>query len=118
MAKSQSNEIEFSEWVNSVLLVGKVSSAAEELELPSGETLVRFRVVIPRELTSKQSASRATVDTIDCVTFKSSVQRKVHTLEVGNIVELEGQIRRRFWKAGAGVASRVEVEVSTIKRVA
>ena len=118
MAKSQSNETDFSDWVNSVLLVGRVSSESEEINLPSGETLIRFRIVIPREITSRQAPSRATVDTIDCVTFKPVVQKKVRTLQVGTIVELEGQIRRRFWKAGAGVASRVEVEVVTIKRMA
>ncbi|MBU6348411.1 MAG: single-stranded DNA-binding protein [Actinomycetales bacterium] len=109
---------EFSEWVNRVHLVGRVSSESEEIELPSGESLVRFRLVVPRQLSAREkSLTKTTVDTIDCVTFQSGLQRKCRKLLVGQIVELEGKIRRRFWKAGAGVASRVEIEVMTINKV-
>ena len=118
MVKSQNTKTEFDEWVNSVLLVGRVTSEADEFELPSGELLVRFRVVVPRDASKQaQQNSRATVDTVDCVTFKTPVQRKARALNIGDVVELEGELRRRFWKAGAGVASRVEVEVTSVKEV-
>jgi len=103
--------LDFADWQNSVLLVGRVTSEAEEIALPSGETLVRFRIVVPRE----KPTTKATVDTIDCVTFKAVSQRKARTLAIGDIVEITGELRRRFWKAGAGVASRVEVEISSLK---
>lgn len=95
------------EWLNSVHLVGRVTTTGEELELPSGDLLVKFRVVIPRE----NPTTKATVDTIDCVAVAKSVQRKAMKFELDEIVEIEGSLRHRFWKAGAGVASRVEVEV-------
>ena len=106
-------DTEFAEWQNSVLLVGRVTSEAEEIGLPSGEVLVRFRIVVPRH----KPTTKTTVDTIDCVTFKSVSQRKARTLSVGDIVEITGELRRRFWKAGAGVASRVEVEVGSLKAI-
>jgi len=105
--------LDFADWQNSVLLVGRVTSEAEEIALPSGETLVRFRIVVPRD----KPTTKATVDTIDCVTFKSVSQRKARTLAIGDIVEITGELRRRFWKAGAGVASRVEVEISSLKAI-
>jgi single-strand DNA-binding protein len=104
---------EFTDWQNSVLLVGRVTSEAEEIELPSGESLVRFRIVIPRD----KPTTKVTVDTIDCVSFKTAPQRKARSLAIGDIVEINGELRRRFWKTGAGVASRVEVEIGSIKSV-
>jgi single-strand DNA-binding protein len=61
--------------------------------------------------------TKATVDTIDCVAFKPAVQRKSANLEIGDIVEITGELRRRFWKTGAGVASRMEVEVAKITNI-
>jgi single-strand DNA-binding protein len=95
------------EWLNSVHLVGRVTTTGEELELPSGDLLVKFRVVIPRE----NPATKTTVDTIDCVAISKTTQRKAMKFDLDEIVEIEGALRRRFWKAGAGVASRIEVEV-------
>jgi single-strand DNA-binding protein len=51
------------------------------------------------------------------VAFKPVVQRKSANLEIGDIVEITGALRRRFWKTGAGVASRMEVEVSNLRTV-
>jgi single-strand DNA-binding protein len=100
----------FADWENNVALTARVTSEAEHLDLPSGDSLVKFRVVVPRH----KPVTKATVDTIDCVTFKPVVKRKASSLVVGDIVDISGAIRRRFWKSGAGVASRVEVEVSTL----
>nr|WP_284287384.1 hypothetical protein [Angustibacter aerolatus] len=32
-------------------------------------------------------------------------------------VDVEGRLRRRWWRAGAGVASRTEIEVQVLRRV-
>ena len=101
---------EFTNWENSVTLVARVTTEAEQFELPSGDTLMKFRVVVPRY----KPVTKATIDTIDCVAFKPVAQRKSATLAIGDIVEITGELRRRFWKTGAGVASRMEVEVSKI----
>ncbi len=101
---------EFANWENAVTLVARVTTEAEQFELPSGDTLMKFRVVVPRH----KPVTKATVDTIDCVAFKPVVKRKSANLEIGDIVDISGAIRRRFWKAGAGVASRVEGEVSSL----
>ena len=103
--------LEFSAWVNRVELTGRVSSEAQTIELPSDDPLVKFRIVVPR----LKPVTKATVDTLDCVAFKSVAIRKINKLEIGDIVTVTGQLRRRFWKTGAGVASRVEIEVDSIK---
>ena len=104
---------EFTNWENSVTLVARVTTEAEQFELPSGDTLMKFRVVVPRY----KPVTKATIDTIDCVAFKPVAQHKSATLAIGDIVEITGELRRRFWKTGAGVASRMEVEVSKITTV-
>ena len=98
---------------NSVTLVGRVSSSGESVELPSGDTLTRFRVVVPRD----KPVTKTTIDAIDCVTFKPALQAKVMKLQVDDTVEIQGALRRRFWQTGGGSASRVEVEVNSLKQV-
>ncbi|CAB4340916.1 MAG: single-stranded DNA-binding protein [Actinobacteria bacterium] len=104
---------DFANWENAVTLVARVTSEAEPFELPSGDTLMKFRVVVPRH----KPVTKATVDTIDCVAFKPVVQRKAGNLAIGDVVEVTGALRRRFWKTGVGVASRMEVEVSNLRTV-
>lgn len=98
-------------WTNSVLIVGRVTGTGEVVELPSGNILTKFRVVVPRE----KPETKAVVDTIDCVAFKPGVQKKVMKLELEDVVEIEGSLRRRFWQGATGVASKVEVEVTSLK---
>ena len=98
-------------WTNSVLLVGRVTGTGEEVDLPSGDLLTKFRVVVPRE----KPETKVVVDTIDCVAFKPAIQKKIMKLELEDVVEIEGSLRRRFWQGATGVASKVEVEVSSLK---
>lgn len=100
-------------WSNTVELVARVTSSGETIELPSGDTLTRFRVVVPRE----KPVTKTTIDTIDCVSFKPQIQNRAMKLEVDEVVEIQGALRRRFWQTGGGVASRMEVEVSNLKVV-
>ena len=101
------------EWVNEVSITGRISSEAEDIDLPSGDVFVRFRVVVPRDKAALKETPKTTVDTIDCVVKKKSLATMIRKREIGDVVSLTGHIRRRFWRAGVGVASRVEVEVTS-----
>jgi single-strand DNA-binding protein len=105
---------------NEVWLTGRVGGAPEERALPSGDVLVSFRVVVGRPPPPRGSVrERApTVDTIDCAAWRRDVRRVVLGWSAGDVVEVTGALRRRFWRAGAGAASRTEVEVLKAKRVA
>ena len=65
----------------------------------------------------KRVAVRPTVDSIPCQTFRTSVARKVSGLAEGDEVEVSGSLRRRFWRTPGGLASALEVEVSSLTRV-
>jgi single-strand DNA-binding protein len=44
------------------------------------------------------------------------LRKRAHLLAVGDVVQVEGVLRRRFWRAGAAVASRIDVEVTSLRR--
>lgn len=108
------------EHVNEVRLVGRLAVEPARRELPSGDVLVSFRLVVTRSPTSRpRTAGRApTVDALECAAWRRDVQRSVDRLVPGDVVEVEGSLRRRFWRAGAGAASRSEVEVRKVRRLA
>lgn len=109
---------------NDVHLVGRLAGQVVRRELPSGDVLASFRLVVPRPAGSRTSrrdtgggSSRTpTVDTIDCVTFRRDVQRRLERMPEGEQVEVHGALRRRFWRSGSGTASRSEVEVVRVRR--
>lgn len=101
--------------VNEVRLVGRVSSSPEFRELPSGDVVGTFRIVIPRPEHARKG--RQTVDVIDCAVWSPRLRRSVAKWESDDVVEIEGAVRRRFFRSAGGAASRVEVEVSAARQV-
>jgi single-strand DNA-binding protein len=81
--------------------------------------MVSFRVVVPRPAASgSDERRRPTVDTIDCVAWLARVRRAAASWQPGDTIEVEGALRRRFWRGpGGGPASRCEVEVITARVV-
>jgi len=114
MAVRRAPESEPATSVNEVRLRGRLAGVQEERELPSGDRVVTFRVVVDRE---SGSGGSARVDTLDCAAFRSDARRKVSGWEPGDQIEVTGALRRRFFRVGGGPASRYEVEVRTAARV-
>lgn len=113
-ASKQSGETT-AEWFNEVRLVGRVSAAPEEVVMPSGDVLVKFRVTVPRSVVK---AARQQVDALECGAWLARAQRAARTWTVGDVVEVEGPVRRRFFRqAGGAPASRVEVEMLRGRRI-
>ncbi|MCW2777257.1 MAG: hypothetical protein JWN17_982 [Frankiales bacterium] len=104
---------------NEVVLVGRVSGQAQERELPSGDLLVTFRLVVDRPPPPKGAVGRVvTVDTLDCACWGAGVRRTARGFASDDVVEVTGALRRRFWRAGPVPASRTEVEVGSLRRLA
>lgn len=101
--------------LNEVTLVGRVSAAPEQRELPSGDQLVTLRVVVDR-LPAK-GAKKRTVDVIDVACWTRRTQRSASGLAPDDGVRVEGALRRRFFAAGGGRASRYEVEATRLVRL-
>ena len=96
--------------LNDVLIRGRVTSEAVEKELPSGDKVSEFRLVITR-------SERDGVDTLDIASWSSKLRRKSATLSINDWVEISGSIRRRFWKSPTGIASRWQIEALEITKL-
>lgn len=101
---------------NRVVLRGRVSAAPEARELPSGSSVVGVRITVPREATTMTRGSRQTVDWFECTAWSAAQRRVVARWRPGDLVELEGAVRRRFPRGGG--TSRVEIEVLRGRRLA
>jgi single-strand DNA-binding protein len=100
--------------VNTVSLTGRLAADPESRELPSGDLLLTFRVVVDRPAAP---AGRRQVDAIECAAWSGRVQRTVRAWVAGETVTVEGHLRRRFRRSTGGPTSRVEVEVTKARRV-
>ena len=96
--------------LNDLLLRGRVSAPATVKELPSGDKVVEFRLIISR-------AQREGVDTLDIAAWSAKMRKVALTLEGDEWVEVSGSIHRRFWQSPAGVASRWQIEAAEILRL-
>jgi single-strand DNA-binding protein len=107
-APKEEQEIDYS--LNDVLLRGRVSAPATTKELPSGDKVVEFRLIITRE-------SREGVDTLDIAAWSAKSRKIALTLDSDEWIEVSGSIHRRFWQSPGGVASRWQVEAAEILRL-
>ena len=98
---------------NEVRLDGRVSGDPEERELPSGDRMWVFRVVVPRDV----PRGRQTVDVVDCTAWEGRARRTVSRWRDGDQVHVGGALRRRFFRTAGATASRVEVEVRTARLI-
>jgi single-strand DNA-binding protein len=98
--------------VNCVSLRGVFAGVASTRTLPSGDELVSFRITVPRPATD-----RVRVDSIECSSTKAAIRRSAARCTAGDVVEVVGSLRRRFWRGPAGTpASRYEVEVASLRQ--
>ena len=103
-----SEEVDYS--LNDCLLRGRVSAEAVEKELPSGDRVVEFRLIITR-------TERDGVDTLDIAAWSPKSRRTALSLKSGEWIEVSGSVRRRFWQGPAGLASRCQIEGESITRI-
>lgn len=103
---------------NVVQLVGRVSAQPESRELPSGDELITFRLIVPRPPSRRGGVGeRTTVDVIDIACWSARVRRAAARLSPDLTVRVEGALRRRFFQTPGGAASRYEVEATSVRRI-
>lgn len=101
-------EVDYS--LNDLLLRGRVSADAVSKELPSGDIVVEFRLIVSR-------LEREGVDTLDIAAWSAKMRRMALTLKPDEWIEVSGSVHRRFWQAPSGLASRWQIEAADISRL-
>ena len=108
IAQGQEGDQDYS--LNDLLLRGRVSAQAIERELPSGDKVVEFRLIVSRE-------KREGVDTLDIAAWSSKSRRSALSLKPQDWIEVSGSIHRRFFTGAHGLASRWQVEAVEILKI-
>ena len=92
MAKVQSEK---DQSLNQVKLRGRISGEKREKVLPSGDSVVEFRLVVKRDDDG--------YDTLDIAAWKATIRKRALALNDQEWVEVIGVIRRRFWNSPGGL---------------
>ncbi len=108
--KKSSEEVAEDLSLNGCMLRGRVAATAVEKELPSGDKVVEFRLIITR-------AQGHGVDTLDIAAWSAKARRSALALKSDQWVEISGAVHRRFWQGASGLASRWQVEAIEISRI-
>lgn len=99
---------------SAVTIVGRLGSRIDERTLPSGDVITTFTVVVDRRRRRGETTTAAKVDAIPCQAAHAAVIRRLASFEAGQWVRVEGTLRRRFWRSGAGLGSAMDVDVSRL----
>jgi single-strand DNA-binding protein len=102
---------------NEVLLVGRVAADPRPLQLPSGDELLTFRLVVNRAPTNRRSRPGPPQDTLSCSVWSTTLQRTVGRWRAGDIVQVSGALRRRFLKTSTMPTSVHDIEVMDARRL-
>jgi single-strand DNA-binding protein len=100
---------------NLVQLQGRLAAAPDCKVLPSGDEVVTFRLIVARRPAAKYGPK---VDTIDCTAWSAALRRRAASWGPGDLLTVEGRLRRRFWRSPQGPRSRYDVEVRRVSRTA
>lgn len=102
---------------NDVHLIGRVSGEPRLTTLPSGDLVVSVRLVVERPRPPAGRGRRAKVDTLTCAAWTSSLRRTVMRWGAEDVVEVNGSLQRRFWRADGVPQSRYEIELTHARRL-
>lgn len=95
---------------NEIELAGRAGKEVTERELPSGDKVVEFRIIVERD-------DREGFDTLDIAVWKPSLRRRALGLKAEEWIIVKGVLRRRFWRAGSAISSRWQVEARDLARI-
>src|SRR4051812_44286493 len=89
------------EVVNEVRLRGRLADTPRLRQLPSGDSVWNLRVVVDRPpVPPGKERPRHRVDSLECTIWAGRLKRQVEKWQAGDLVEVSGALRRRFFRAG------------------
>jgi single-strand DNA-binding protein len=95
--------------VNVVVLAGRLSEAPENKEMPSGDSVTRFRLSVPE-------AGRRSLP-LPVSAWERAARKGCERLAKGDAVLVRGHLVRRFFRDGGGGRSVTEVVATEVKKL-
>lgn len=102
---------------NEVHLIGRVCADPVLSRLPSGDFVASVRLVVERPRPPAGRGRRQKADTLSCAAWQADLRLTVLRWCPEDIVEVQGALHRRFWRAAGGPQSRYEIEVVEARRI-
>lgn len=99
---------------NEVLLGGELLAGGEIRTRPDGVEVTAFRLAVR---SAKAGGRASPAERIDCVAVRAAARDRVSTLVAGDLIEVDGTLRHRYWRSVGGLSSRYEVEADRIRVV-
>ncbi|KQS64354.1 single-stranded DNA-binding protein [Modestobacter sp. Leaf380] len=93
---------------NDVVLRGRLSAPVELRPLPSGDTLLLFKLVVRRESPRPRGPKS---DVLTCVSTAKGLITRAQAWHPDDVIEVDGALQRRFWRTPNGTAVAYEVSV-------
>lgn len=115
---------------NEVVVAGVLATTPEARDLPSGDEVVSLRLTVrspastSRKRASKQGSTsdeprrRDAADSLACAVWRADMRRRALACRPGDLVQVEGALRHRYWRGPGGLASRYEIEVQRLRVLA
>lgn len=97
---------------NEVYLVGEVITVPEERTFANGRDVVTFRLDVRAD-----GETGPTRDSFDITIAAARTRKTALGWDVGSTVEVEGVVRRKFHRIGAGSRAFVVIEAARAKRL-
>ena len=97
---------------NEVYLVGEVITVPDERTFADGRDVVTFRLDVRTE-----SEARPIRDSFDITIANARTRKAALAWGVGDTVEIEGVVRRKFHRVGAGSRAFVVIEAAKARRL-
>lgn len=97
---------------NEVYLVGEVITVPDERTFADGRNVVTFRLDVRTE-----GESGPIRDSFDITVANARSRKAALAWDTGDTVEVEGVVRRKFHRVGAGSRAFVVIEATRAKRL-
>lgn len=101
---------------NEIHLIGVVRAEPEVRTLPSGDEIVALRIGVDRSSRERRTDRSPRSDLFDVTCFTAATRRTARSLTEGDLVELDGAMRRSVRRGPSGVTSRMDLEVQSLSR--
>ncbi len=97
---------------NCVLLRGTLTGPALDRRLADGADVSTFQLLVARP-----PSARGRTDVLDCAARDAAVRKSLRRCADGDRLEVTGWVQRRFWRGAAGLVSRYEIEVESLRKL-